>query len=254
MRFWVRKLWFRLAVLFAVLLIVTTVIFHFPREQLRSDALKSLQGATLIFAICSAVSLALFSNYVKGVRDSYMKQLTIVRGMLNEVYDDHKDSADQAMRQFVTKFVVPLLDLGLTDWLAFEPINAARDNSEELAEKFGKKNRTFVSRYLLRFEDELNELGRIFVRRIVLRVHVQAMSGSFLLVAFAVACIGFSFLVPDSAAGDVVICLVVAAIVTLAVLELFVIISYLQQEASEESDLRELDAEELTSVTPKIVQ
>ncbi len=53
----------------------------------RSDALAAIKNSTLIFTLCAVLSMALFTNYIKGIRDSYHNQVVVIRNFLGEFLD-----------------------------------------------------------------------------------------------------------------------------------------------------------------------
>jgi len=118
--------------------------------------------------------------------------------------------------------------------MLFDPINEIMDKITEPATRLHAREDTFLPRHLLRIEAEINEIGLLYIRRVVSGLHLKTISGSFLLIVLGMLALGFSYLIPAGSVGDLVIVNISTAIVVLTVLELLLILSYLQQEGREE--------------------
>lgn len=238
----VRKSWFRLLTVALALACANALFIYVPSDSFRSEAIKAIQGSTLLFAICAALSIALFSNYVKGIREAYLKRVADVRDRLENFFDEHGKSNDPDVQKILMDCIVPLLNLTTRQWMVFDPINEIMDKITEPATKLHTREKTFIPRHLLRIEDEINEIGLLYIRRVISGIHLKTISGTFILVAVGMLTLGFSYLIPAGRMSDLVIVNISTTIVVLAVLELLLILSYLQQEGREEQP--EIDDED----------
>ena len=236
---WIRSLIISITLLVVALLFADEAITNSARES----ASQTLLASTLLFAICSAVSIAMFTNYVRGLSQAYEDKISTVRDLLEDFFDDHKDSDNPDIQEIIVAYIIPLLSLDMQAWHAFEPVKEIRLRIEEPAFRLHESNPSFLPRYLLRIEDTINQLGILYIRRIVSQVHSDNISGTFLLVAFGISVQAISNFLPQSSTGNLVAVLLSLSVVALAVVELMLILSYLKQEAREELPAHE-DTEE----------
>lgn len=157
-----------------------------------------------------------------------------VRGALEKFYDEHKASQDTDVQRLIDTYVIPLLRLNTRQWMKFDPVEEILPNVVEPATALHKKDPLFLPRYLIRIEDETNELGLLFIRRIGSRIHLDAVAGAFALVAVGVAVLGFSYLLPSALVSDFLVANTVSAIVSFGVIELLFLVTHLHQEGREE--------------------
>ena len=184
---------------------------------------------------------------MKGLKDLYSDKVSVIRSLNGEVYDKYKDSESSNIQELIHKFVIPLFELNQEDWHNINAINEVRDSLEdasEYGEKAVKEEPEFIIRYLLRIEDELNELGLIFIRRIVSSLHVGTIKGAFILIISGITATGFSYLLPQNEVWNFVIFHIASAILIFSIFELLILLSFLIQEAKEE--LPEIEDEEKT--------
>ncbi len=232
---YLRQTWIR-AIAVSVLLLVAAFVFadQAVTDAVRESASRSLIGVTVLFAICAAISIAMFTNYVRGLSQAYEDKVGNVRDLLEKFFDAHKDSGNADIQTIVRSYVIPLLRLNMGDWHAFEPVKEITPRIVEPASRLHKSDPSFLPRYLLRIEDTINQVGLLFVRRIVSQLHVDNVTGTFILVAFGIVVIALSNLLPQTPTGNLIVVWLSMSIVVLAVLELVLILSYLRQEAREE--------------------
>lgn len=230
-----RRLNNRIFLVTIMILVTSAVALISPPETLRQDALKALQSATFLFAICAAISLALYTNYVKGLRESYLKRLLDVRSALENFYDEHRNTQDADVQSLLNTYIIPLLFLNTHQWMTYDPyVREILPKVVAPAAAIHGKDPVFVARYLLRIEDETNELGLLYLRRVITRLHLETINGAFVLVAVGIGALGFTYLLPSGFVGDFLIVNIASAIVTFAIIELLILLSYLQQEGREE--------------------
>jgi hypothetical protein len=195
---------------------------------------KALQATTLLFAVCAAMSIALFTNYIRGLRDTYLAKMSEIRNLLEKFFDEHNDSRDPDIESLINEFVIPLLGSNTDEWFQFEKINEIRKTIVTPVARLHKKKNWFLARYLLRFEDEINELGLLHIRCVVTELHIKNISGTFFLIAFGMSVLGMSYLFPNSPRGNFIVMALSASVVIFAVLEVLLILSYFKQEARDE--------------------
>jgi len=82
---------------------------------------------TFLFAVISALSIALYSNYIKGLRESYLKQVANVRDLLEAFFDEHADSKDPDIQEIIEKQIYPLLKFGHEQWLTYDEVKMLPD-------------------------------------------------------------------------------------------------------------------------------
>ncbi len=230
----IRNSWFRLLIVGLALASVNSILIYAPSAAARGKALTALQSSTLLFAICAALSIALVSNYVKGLRETYLKRVSNVRDMLEKFFDNHNTSNDPDIKEILVNYILPLLYLSTREWLMFDPIKDITKKITKPLEKLHARDYTFLPRHLLRIEDEINEIGLLYIRRICSDIHLKTISGTFGLVAVGIIALGFLYLLPTGISSDLIVVSISTTIVVLAVLELLLILSYLQQEGREE--------------------
>lgn len=189
----------------------------------------------MVFTICAALSIAFYSNFVRGLRDSFIQRVSKVRDLLEDFFDNFKDSDDPDVKAFLHEYIIPLLSLSTREWHTYEEVRAINNkNIDPIVKRIHKQNHLLLPRYLLRIEDELNETGLLFIRRLISELHVQIISGTFHLIAFGILTVGLSYLIDDSSSGNSIIVNLSIAVIAFALLELLLILSFMQQEAREE--------------------
>jgi hypothetical protein len=226
-------------VVFLVILITNIVLFvDESHHGIRDEALKALQSTTLLFTVCAAMSIALLANYVRGLREAYLKRVSDIRDLLEEIFDKLGTSNNDDIKPIVDDYIIPLMCLNNKDWLEFEKIEEISKRMEtsllEHLQHLHARDKTFLSRYLLRIEDDINEITLLYIRRIASKLHTETASGSFILVSFGIIVLGFSHLLPVGTTTSILVVNISTAIITLAVIEVLLILSYFRQEAREE--------------------
>lgn len=231
----IRKRWFRIV---AVLVAVAGGSILLGTSQnwfsLRVAAVTALQSVALLYAVLSALSIALYSNYVKGLRDSYIKQIASIRDLLEEFFDKYSASKDADVQEIIGTHIYPLLQLGHDDWLAFDGVSAMRGNVDEAATRLANRESWILTRYLVRIEDELNELGLMFIRRLVTQVHLDLIRGTFLLIVVAMVTIALAHVLPDHQTTNAIVVALSSALVVWACIQTLLLLSFYEQEAADE--------------------
>jgi hypothetical protein len=229
-----RKSWFRTTIVAVALLSLTAAYPFTDHAVLREGSAKALQGSTLLFAICTALSLALLNNYVKGLTDTALKRVTDARVIVEKLYDEFHQSEDEDAKQIVKNYLLPLLSFSTTQWLAFDPLKPVLERIVEPLTRLQRRNPAVVPRYFLRLEDEINQLGLLYIRRVVSGFHSDTIEGSFLLVSVGILGLFTVALLPHGFLQDYIAVASAIAIAMFAVLELFLLVSYIRQESKEE--------------------
>lgn len=221
--------------LVATALLAVTVFYQFADvDKLREGMTKALQASTLLFAVCTAISLAVFNNYVKGLKDSALKRITDVRGIIEKLYDEFHDSEDEDIQEIVDDYLLPLLSFSTPQWLDFDPLKPVLERISEPLTRLHERNPTILPRYFLRLEDEINELGILYIRRIISELHTRTILGAFHLICVGIIGIFVVAILPISFTLNFIAVATATAIAVLAILELLLLISYIRQEAREE--------------------
>ena len=154
--------------------------------------------------------------------------------MLETFFDNHHSSADPDIQQILTDYIVPLLSLSIREWVTFDPTQIISPKIVEPLSRLSARDSSFLARHLLRIEDELNELGLLYISRVASSIHLETMSGTIALIAIGIAAIGFSYILPSGAITDLIVVNITMAMIAFTVLELLLILNYLQQVGREE--------------------
>lgn len=229
-----RKSWFRLLLVTAALVAVMVFYPFADVDKLREGMTKALQASTLLFAVCSAISLAVFNNYVNGLKDAALKRITDVRGIIEKLYDEFHDSEDEDLQEIVNCYLLPLLSFSTPQWLDFDPLKPVLERIVAPLTRLHERNPAIVPRYFLRLEDEINELGILYIRRIISDLHTRTIEGAFHLVCVGIIGIFVIAILPIGFTLNFIAVATATAIAVLAILELLLLISYIRQEAREE--------------------
>ncbi|WP_156863910.1 hypothetical protein [Casimicrobium huifangae] len=230
----IRKSWFRIGIVCVVLALLNIYVPYAELTLLREGASKALQATALIFAVCTALALAVLNNYVRGLKESSLKRIADIRSLVEKIYDAHKDSDDPDIREIRDVYLLPLLTLTTGHWLQFDPMKPILEKIVEPGTRLTKKDGSILPRYFLRLEDEINELGILYLRRIVAGLHLQTIQGVFVLICIGMITIAAAFSLPNTPLCNVISINASFATIVFSTLELLLLMSYISQEASEE--------------------
>ena len=229
-----RKSWFRVLVVGATPALLLLIYPFTDAQALREGTTKALHASTLLFAVCTALSLAVLNNYVKGLKDTALKHASEARNILEDLYDEFHDSNDQDLKEIVNEYIIPLLCFATPQWLSFDPLKPVLGRVVEPLTRVVETSPGIAPRYFLRLEDEINQLGLLYVRRVVSDLHARTIEGSFLLVCAGIVGILAVGVMPLSPMLNYIAIALAIAIVVFAILELLLLVSYVKQEAREE--------------------
>jgi hypothetical protein len=235
----IRKVWVRIVIITIVLLAIDIWLLRPGNmEAMRRQFLTALQSITVIFAITAAIAVAYLMNYARGVRNSYIDRVRIIRAHLWNFYETYKDSANPKFRELLYDTIFPLLQLNLDAWLRIENV---KDWSSKIEDKkmidllrSEPDSLILIFKYLLPLEDDMKELGILSIRSIMTELQNQIFTGAFYLVATAMVVIVGGTVLPNSLILDFMIINITAATVILSLLELLWVISFVAQEIKEE--------------------
>lgn len=231
----IRRSWFRVGVVCAVLVVLNCCLPDADLSRLRDGASRALQATALIFAVCTALALAVLNNYVKGLKEASLKRITDIRSIIEKLYDDHKDSDDSDTQEIIHDYLLPLLNFTTNHWLAFDPIKPTLEKIVEPGARLHAKDSSMLPRYFLRLEDEINQLGILYIRRVIAGLHLQTIQGVFVLVCVGIVTIVAAFTLPSAPLADTVSINASFAVIAFSVVELLLLTSYIAQEAEEET-------------------
>ena len=229
-----RRSWFRITLVFIALLAVTAAYPHVDENRLRENVTDALRSTTLLFAVCTALSLSMLNNYIKGLKDSAISRISEIRKMLESYYDEFNESEDENLQEIVHEYILPLLYFSTSEWLAHDPIRPVLGRIVDPLTRLVQTDPEIAPRYFLRLEDEINELGINYVKRVISGLHAKTIVGSFVLISVGIVSILLVALMPPSFTFNFVAVLAATAVMMFAVLELLLLVSYLRQEAREE--------------------
>ena len=112
-----RKPWVRVAVLLPFIAILNTVLLvGSDSTEVRSRLLGTIPSITLLFAVTAALTLAVLSNAVFGLRSISFEQARRVRELAWEMIDEYSQSEHLAIRSVIDEHVKPLVQLRLVDY------------------------------------------------------------------------------------------------------------------------------------------
>ncbi|MCG8037762.1 MAG: hypothetical protein JAZ19_12095 [Candidatus Thiodiazotropha taylori] len=222
-----------MVLMLSAVLIVTTDNTVALRESI-ANALKSI---TLIFALLVALSIAFFNNNINGLHKLYSEKVMSIRDKLESFHDLFHKSEDELIKQLYGSLINPLLCLSYEEWMTFDKANSIRTNNDELLEKIQDANQEILPRYLLRIEDEINLLGLLFIRRILVSSNMKIMEGGIILVITGMVSIALSYVLPSMDLFNYLAILFGAAVISLALIEVVFILSYYRQVSRDEEGI-----------------
>lgn len=244
---YVRRIWFRIAAVTFTLAILNYFKLGTDSTIFREQSISALLSITVIFAITSAFSLALHFNYVRGLRFQFLNQLRSVRKKIWDFYEETQQYTDPKIQDLIHKHIVPLLQFSKTDWFEFNEVKSWSKGIDKSVDdiKSGNEKNIILFKHLLPLEEEVNELGLLFIRSIVSPVLIKLTTGVFSLIAIAISIIFFGKILPYGTIQNIILANSAIIACCYAVLELLHILSYLKQEAKEElfHDQREEEKE-----------
>jgi membrane protein implicated in regulation of membrane protease activity len=240
----IRKSWFRICVIGFALVALNSCLPGADLATLREGASRALQATALIFAVCTALALAVLNNYVKGLKESSLKRITDIRSLVEKLYDEHKNSSDPDIQEIIREYLLPLLSFTTNHWLAFDPIKPTLEKIVEPGTRLHAKDGSVLPRYFLRLEDEINQLGILYIRRVIAGLHLRTIQGVFILVCVGIITIVAAFTLPSTPLANLVSINGSFAVIVFSVLELLLLMSYIAQEAEEETPDADGDPDE----------
>lgn len=158
-----------------LLILAALIINNDDLLLLRSGVLNALSSISVIFAVITALTLVLYNNHVSGLKDSYKNKVWDIRNYIENLHDHLLNSKNHSEIEINRQLIVPLLELSTDDWLAFDIPNKIRKECIKPLEEVHKDNPFFLIRYMQRLEDEINELGLMFIRRVVIKNYLDVL-------------------------------------------------------------------------------
>lgn len=238
---WIRRQSFRLLLAFiAVIGLDLLVSSADDISNYRRSFLDALIATSLIFAITAGLILAIINNYVKGLREQFIEQARRVRQLAWDCYDNFVGIDNQEFQSFFSAHVSPLAEKSLREWSKIENIQNWGKGIEEQLMKLLKMDNPppdlykFIYRYLLPLEDEISQLGLLYIKRVSASLHAKNATGVYYLLCFAVVVIALDKVLPSTPTFNLIVLNGAAAVVTYAILELLFVLSFVLQEVREE--------------------
>src|SRR5664280_2219549 len=238
---WIRLPSLRLFITVIIMIGVDLIVLssHVTLDY-RQSSLEALIATSIIFAITAGLILAIINNFVKGLRDQFIEQARRVRQLAWECYDNFVKVDNQEFRTFFSKHILPLAEKGLREWSEMENIqNWGKDIEKGLIKLIKMDNHApgiyeFLYRYLLPLEDELNILGLLYIKRVLVLRHATTATGVYYLLCFAVVVITLGKVLPATPTFNLLVLNGAIAVITYAILELLFVLSFTLQEVREE--------------------
>lgn len=235
MFFLIRKSWFRISLIFIVIVIIFWFLPYVDADEIRHDFSKVLQSSAILFAVCSALSLNILNNYIKGLKESSLKKVSDAKNIIEQVYDEFFDSKDDAVKSMVDDYIRPLLSFSTKDWLEMDEIKCIFDRVDGVLSELSKNNKFIIYRYLLRLEDEINEIGILYVRRLISDTYAEVILGVFLLLSVALFTMLLAVILPYTFVLNFIVIAASVAVIVFGVLEMLILTGFLVSEMNEES-------------------
>lgn len=202
---------------------------------LRLDALKALQSTTIVLSICVAITLAIFSNNIKGLRDSQYKHISTIIDFLNKIHDKYKNSNDLYEQEFINEVVFKLPNLEDTEWHEINLCTNIIESNGEVVDVLSNNDDSFFPTIISRMIRESNELNLILIRRRLAVIHIEYMQGTFLLIGCCIVASGFSFLAKNIYLVNYSLINIYFSFVVYSIIEFFVVASFFDQLANDET-------------------
>ena len=221
------------------------VIQHNNLSLLREGALGALKSISFILTVISALSLVLFNNYVNGLKEKYLNKVSSVRDRIELLFDMLSDSKSQEEIRVNNEFVIPLMQLSNEEWLAFDIPNEIRMGADEAFKEVHNESHTFLPRHMIRMEGDLNELGLLFIKRIVIENHLNIIREMFLLIVTTMIAIVLLYILPSSEKFDLFLILFSFVVLLWAVMGVLHASTFLYSSGREEGDQLHLEEDEV---------
>lgn len=239
---WIRRRSFRLLLVFITVIGVDLLVLSSSNDitNYRRSFLDALIATSLIFAITAGLILAIINNYVKGLREQFIEQARRVRQLAWDCYDNFVGIDNKEFQTFFSAHIRPLAEKSLREWSKIENLQNWGKGIEDQLMKLLKMDNPppslyrFIYRYLLQLEDEMNQLGLLYVKRVSASLHAKNATGVYYLLCFAVAVIALDKVLPTTATLNLAVLNCSAALITYAILELLFVLSFVLQEVREE--------------------
>ncbi|WP_047514288.1 hypothetical protein [Methylophilus sp. Q8] len=212
----------------ASLIAVHTKNYH----ELRLSGAEALRSVSILFALLAGSSIALLNTFVTGLREDAKKQIAEVREILDEIANSKERNGYEELESLIKNQIDPLRCLALKEWLEYDEANFIRQqmpDTELIA--LSKKDSVYFARYFLRLEDEFNELGVIFVRRIVAKHHFDTARWSLGFLVISMIMISTSYMVPNTELWNCLVFIIEATLVSAVITNAAFLFSFFVNEA-----------------------
>ena len=234
----IRHMWVRLGLAGAAMAILTLILLLAADPNALSGRLvSSVPGISVVLAVMSTLVLVIMSHSVFGLRDRVRDQTRRVWELAWQAHEEFALSEGEAAQEIANKHIGQLLDLPLDQYHDPENYLGWKDNIDELLDKLREEPGAYrlMFRYLLPLESELNELSILYLRRRIARFHLRTLSESFVLVVIAICVVVLGTIFPGGRAISIVLANSALGVIVLSPLQLLVVLSYVRQEALEET-------------------
>ena len=200
--------------------------------NLRANLLGS---TTIVFSIISALSINMYTNNVKGIKDNYLNLAKIIKNDSIAFYKKNKDSDSIQILKLLIP-ILSLIELPLDEWFELEKVNSAFD-SETISTSIVRpdiSDKEIIMTELIPIEEKIAELSLLYIKSVISNVYTKLLSGNFLLIEFSIVMISLNYILPKNNIINIFIFNCSVAIISYAIMEIIIIISFFKQEANEE--------------------
>ena len=214
--------------------ILATVLAVYTRnyEELRASGAEALRSVSLLFALLAGSSIALLNTFVTGLREDAKKQISEVRKILDEITNSKERDEYEELESLIKNQIDPLRCLALQEWLEYDEANLIRQKMPDIElMSLNKKNTVYFSRYFLRLEDEFNELGVLFVRRIVAKHHFDTARWSLAFLVISMIMVSTSYIAPNTEIWNCVVFIMETTLVSAVITNAAFLFSFFVNEA-----------------------
>jgi len=231
-RYWIRGV-------ILVLTFSSIITIHFCGVDIsgfKNKLIAIIPSVSLLFAISTALLLALMSNAVFGLKKQLSEHIHKVRERAWDCYEQYSESDDKAIQVLLKKNLELLLCLPAQSFNDPEEYKPWEDGIEDLLNsmKMTSENFRLLHKYLLPIEEDINHIGLLFVRRVIVNGHLKLLLETFSLIIVSMATTILGGLLPSTMYVDLIIACIAAGVLVLAPIQMLVVLTYFHLEAREE--------------------
>jgi hypothetical protein len=229
-----RNTWFRIVLVLTVLLTVNLAVYGFNLPFNRTDAISSFRGILILLSISTALTIAIFTSFIKGTKEKFVQNIDDVRELLESIVDEIAGRKEECFNSLLEKFVVPLSELHTNDWLNSDNTDGPFNELEEYFDELIISGPNLIYNQLASIDRKRYDIFVSMVRLVKNGIYLENLKGTFLLVICTGVASGFLFLMPHTDIGNFLVLNLITMLVMFSLIELYFIFTWLYQEGKEE--------------------